>query len=108
MVLFSPNTVCNAASIFSAGYKLSARSDFKITQILDRKRKRDRIGTRDRIGDRILDMMGIKTCRGSKARSASFVNVSVESSIDEPLRNMSMMIRPPWSISIESSEMITG
>jgi hypothetical protein len=102
MVLSFPNTSCNAASIFSAGYKLSARNDFKSTYILDKRRIRDRIGIRDRIRDRILDMTGIKTCRGLKARSANSVNASVESSIDEPLRNMSMMIKPPRHISMES------
>jgi hypothetical protein len=53
-------------------------------------------------------MIGIKTCRGLKARSANFVNASVESSIDEPLRNMSMMIKPPRHINMESSEILTG
>ena len=104
MVLSFPNTSCNAASIFSAGYKLSARNDFKSTYILDRRRIRDRIGIRDRI----FDMMGIKTCRGLKARSANSVNASVESSIDEPLRNMSMMIKPPRHISMESFEILKG
>jgi hypothetical protein len=108
MVFSFPNTACNAASIFSAGYKLSARNAFKIAYILDRKRIRGRIGIRDRIGDRIVDKMGIETCRGLKARSANFVNASVDSSIDEPLRNMSMIIKPPRHISMESSKILTG
>jgi hypothetical protein len=60
------------------------------------------------MGDRIVDKMGIETCRGLKARSANFVNASVDSLIDEPLRNMSMMIKPPRHISMESSEILMG
>jgi hypothetical protein len=51
--------------------------------------------------------MGIETYRGLKARSANFVNASVDLLIDEPLRNMSMIIKPPRYISIESSKILT-
>jgi hypothetical protein len=94
--------------MFSAGYRLSAPNDFRSTHILDKRGIRDRIGMRDRKGNRILDMMGMKTCRGSKARSANFVNASVDSSMDEPLRNMSMMIKPPTHVSTGTTEILPG
>jgi hypothetical protein len=52
--------------------------------------------------------MGIKTYQGLKARSANFINTSIDLSIDKPLRNISIIIKPPRHINIESSEILTG
>jgi hypothetical protein len=94
--------------IFSTRYKLFALNAFKSIYILDRRRIRDKIRIRDRIRDRILDIIRIKTCRGLKARFINFVNTFIELSIDEPLRNMSIIIKPPRHISIESSKILEG
>jgi len=53
-------------------------------------------------------MIRIKTCRGLKARFANFVNALIKLSIDELLRNMSIIIKPPKHISIKSSKILTG
>jgi len=92
--------------IFSAKYKLSTRNAFKSIYILGIRRIQDKIGIRDRIGNRILDIIRIKTCRGLKARSTNFVNTSVILLIDELLRNMFIVIRLPRHISIESSKIL--
>jgi hypothetical protein len=76
ILLSIPKTFFKAASIFSAGYRLSAKYVFKS------------LCTQDR--NRIL-----RTFWGLKASFANFLKVFVDSLIDQPLINMAIMIRPP-------------
>jgi hypothetical protein len=76
ILLLIPKTFFKAASIFSAEYRPSAKYVFKS------------LCTQDR--NRIL-----RTFQGLKASFANFSKVFVDSSINQPLINIAIIIRPP-------------
>jgi hypothetical protein len=76
ILLSIPKTSFKAASIFSAGYRPSAKYVFKSSCIRDRKGM-------------------LRTFQGLKATFANFSKVFVDCSIDQPLMNMAMTIKPP-------------